>query len=86
MSVAHGQLNSADAERDAPAALAEIEQDRRELWRMLYLSMVYHALSRKADSDKALDAVIAKYEKDAAYNIAYVYAFRANLTRHSSAQ
>ena len=38
--------------------------------------MAYHALGRKADSDKALNALIAKYEKDAAYNIAYVYAFR----------
>jgi TPR repeat protein len=38
--------------------------------------MAYHALGRKADSDAALTALIAKYEKDAPYNIAYVYAFR----------
>ena len=38
--------------------------------------MVYHALGRKADSDAALTALIAKYEKGASYNIAYVYAFR----------
>ena len=38
--------------------------------------MAYHALGRKADSDAALAALIAKYEKDASYNIAYVYAFR----------
>ena len=61
---------------DAPTALAEIEQEQSELWRMVYLPMAYHALGRKADSDKALDALIAKYEKEAAYNIAHAYAFR----------
>ena len=43
---------------------------------MIGLPMAYHALGRKADSDAALAALIAKYEKDWAYNIAYVYAFR----------
>jgi hypothetical protein len=38
--------------------------------------MAYHALGRKAESDTALDTLIAKYQKDGAYNIAYVYAFR----------
>ena len=38
--------------------------------------MAYHALGRKADSDTVLAALIAKHEKDAPYNIAYVYAFR----------
>ncbi len=35
-----------------------------------------HALGRKADSDAALAALVAKYEKDSPYNIAYVYAYR----------
>ena len=43
---------------------------------MIGLPMAYHALGRKADSDAALAALIAKDEKDAPYNIAYVYAFR----------
>ena len=43
---------------------------------MIGLPMAYHALGRKADSDFALAALIAKYEKDAPYNIAFVYAFR----------
>jgi TolB-like protein/Flp pilus assembly protein TadD len=60
---------------DATAALAEIEQEKSEADRMTYLPMVYCALGRKADADAALDALIAKYEKDSAYNIAYVYAF-----------
>jgi TolB-like protein/Flp pilus assembly protein TadD len=61
---------------DAAGALAEIEQETTELWRMVGLPMAYHALGRKADSDTALAALIAKYEKDSSYNIAYVYAFR----------
>jgi hypothetical protein len=60
---------------DAPAALAEIEQEKSEVWRMLGLPMAYCILGRKADADAALNALIAKYEKDASYNIAYVYAF-----------
>ena len=61
---------------DAQGALAEIEQETSETCKMIGLPMAYHALGRKADSDAALAALIAKYEKDASYNIAYVYAFR----------
>ena len=61
---------------DAKGALAEIEQETSEIYKMIGLPMAYHALGRKADSDAALAALIAKYEKDAPYNIASVYAFR----------
>ena len=44
-------------------------------WRMIGLPMAYHALGRKAESDAALAALIAKSEK-APYGIAYVCAFR----------
>ncbi len=57
------------------AALAEIEQEKNEIWRMIALPMAYCALGREADADAARDALIAKYEKDWSYNIAYVYAF-----------
>jgi TolB-like protein len=60
---------------DATVALAEIEQEKTEAWRMIGLPMAYCALGRKSDADAALDALIAKYEKDSAENIAYVYAF-----------
>ena len=61
---------------DASAALAEIEQETSEFWRMIGLPMAYHSLGRRAESDAALAALIAKYEKDSSYNIACVYAFR----------
>jgi tetratricopeptide (TPR) repeat protein len=62
---------------DAPGALAEIEQETNENWKMISLPMAYHALGRKADSDAALAALIAKWEKQSPENIAYVYAYRA---------
>ena len=43
---------------------------------MIGLPMAYHALGGKAESDAALAALIAKYEKETSYNIAYVYAYR----------
>ncbi len=61
---------------DAQGALSEIEQETSEVFKMIGLPMAYHALGRKADSDAALTTLIAKYEKDAPYNIASVYAFR----------
>ena len=74
---AHAQLGNASLLKgDAQGALAEIEQETSEIDKMIGLPMAYHALGRKADSDAALAALIAKYEKDSPYSIAYVYAFR----------
>jgi TolB-like protein/lipoprotein NlpI len=61
---------------DVAGALVEIEREPNEAYRMIGLPMIDHALGRKADSDTALAALIAKYGKDAACNIAWVYAFR----------
>ncbi|HEV8463696.1 MAG TPA: tetratricopeptide repeat protein [Pseudolabrys sp.] len=74
---AHAQLgNALLLKGDAQGALAEIEQETSEIYKMIGLPLAYHALGRKADSDAALAALIAKYEKDAPYNIAYIYAYR----------
>jgi hypothetical protein len=59
---------------DAAGALAEIEQETSEVWRMIGLPMAYCALGRKADADAAFASLIAKYEKAAPFNIAYDYA------------
>ena len=73
---AHAQLAMVLLQKgDAPAALAEIEQEKNETWKMIALPMAYCALGRTADADAARDALIAKYEKDWSYNIAYVFAF-----------
>jgi TolB-like protein/Flp pilus assembly protein TadD len=74
---AHAQLGTALLLKgDAQGALAEIQQETSEAWKMIGLALAYHALGRKADSDAALAALIAKYEKDWSSNIASVYAFR----------
>ena len=61
---------------DAAGALAGIEKETGDAFRMIGLPMAYHAAGRNAESDAALDTLIANLEKDAPYNIAYVYAFR----------
>jgi serine/threonine protein kinase/tetratricopeptide (TPR) repeat protein len=63
---------------DAAGALTELKQEKSEVWQMIGLPMAYYALGRKADSDAALAALMEKYAKDGAYNIAYVYAFRSD--------
>jgi adenylate cyclase len=74
---AHYQLGAALLLKgDAQGALAEIEQETIEILKRIDLPLAYHALGRKADSDAALAELIAKDEKGASYNIAYVYAFR----------
>ena len=61
---------------DPAGALAEIEQETNENWKMIGLPMAYHAVGRRVDSDAALAALIAKWEKDSPFNIGYVYAYR----------
>ncbi len=61
---------------ETPAALAEIEQEPASTgWREIGLPMVYCALGRKADADKAFTALIGKYTKQSSFNIAYDYAY-----------
>jgi Flp pilus assembly protein TadD len=73
---AHMQLGIAlMLKGDATAALAEIEQEKSEVWQMIGLPMLFCALGRKAEADAALNALIAKAEKDGPYNIAHDYAF-----------
>ena len=61
---------------DPSGALAEVQRETTEPFKMMGLPMAYHALGRKADSDAALAALIAKYGKDAPYDVAYIYAYR----------
>ena len=80
--VAHYQVGVAMLlKNDAHGALAELEQESDEIFRMIGRPMAYHALGRKAESDAALAELIAKYEKNATYNIAGVHAFRSEADR-----
>ncbi len=63
------------------AALAAMKQESFEAYRLIGLSMAYHAPGQAAESDAAMAELIEKYEQDAAYNIAYVLAFRGEADR-----
>ena len=63
------------------AALAAIQKDPSEFWRRIGLPMAWHALGKQAESNAALAELIQNNEKTAAYNIAYVLAFRGEADR-----
>ncbi len=64
-----------------PAGALAAMQEEPEGWRVIGLPMVLHALGRKAESDAALTELIRTQEKDSAFNIAYVLAFRGEADR-----
>jgi len=61
---------------DVEAALAEIEADSDEGYRLIGQVMAYHALGDTVASDAALEELIHSFETDAPYNIAYTLAYR----------
>ncbi|MEE8308634.1 MAG: winged helix-turn-helix domain-containing protein [Gammaproteobacteria bacterium] len=63
------------------SALAAMQKEADEGWRLIGLVMAHHALGQAGASDVALAKLIEKYEQDAAYNIAYVLAFRDEADR-----
>jgi serine/threonine-protein kinase len=62
-------------QHQAQAALAEIEQERDERWRLSNLPLVYAALGRRDDADHALADLIERYSSFP-YRIAMVYGSR----------
>lgn len=60
----------------AQLALAEMKLESFEPFRLFGLALAHHSLGEKAQSDAALAETVAKYSKDAAYNIAYIHAWR----------
>jgi len=63
------------------SALVAMQKEAFEAWRLIGLAMAHHALGQVAASDAALATLIEKYEKEWAYNIAYVLAFRGEADR-----
>jgi len=62
-------------------ALAEMEREPEPELRLQGQALAYHALGRKKESDVALAELIAKYQAEAAFQIAEVYAFRGEADR-----
>ena len=66
---------------DAEGALAEMRQEPVESYRLTGLSMAYHALGHKTESDAALNELIRKYGRTTPYGVAYALAFRGEIDR-----
>jgi TolB-like protein len=61
------------------AALAEVQQEPEEHWRLVGLALAHYALGNKAESDTALDALIRQHERTMSVQIADVLAFRGEV-------
>ncbi len=61
---------------DRAAALAEMQQEPVEAWRLDDLAVVYHALGRNAGSDSVLTELTRKGGAYSAIRIASIYAYR----------
>jgi len=64
-----------------PQAALEAMQQEESNWRLYGLPMAYHALGRLDESDAALAETIEGHEQHAAYNIAYILAYRGEADR-----
>ena len=75
-------INTALVLKSEPEVALEVIQKETSGTRRLYgLVVAYHALGQTAASDAMLAELIEKYEKDSAYNIAYLLAFRGEADR-----
>jgi TolB-like protein/Tfp pilus assembly protein PilF/predicted Ser/Thr protein kinase len=63
------------------AALAEMQQEKGDLWRLYGLSLLYYALGRHKEADATLSEFVRKYQQTAAFQIAEVYADRGEVDR-----
>jgi TolB-like protein len=71
------QISVALLLKDEPqAALAAIKDEPENLWQLVGLAMAHHALGDTLAADATLQAIIEDYADVAAFNIAYVMAFR----------
>jgi len=63
------------------AALAAIQEESSEVWRMIGLTMIYQALGNMDAADGALNELIENHGQDWAYHIAMLMAHRSEADR-----
>jgi Flp pilus assembly protein TadD, contains TPR repeats len=66
---------------DNKAALAVMQEEQQEGYRLTGLALAYHALGQGSASDAALAELIKKHEKSWSSSIAWVFAFRGEADR-----
>ena len=64
--------------RDGAGALAEFQQEPSDVWKAIGLPMALPAVGREGEAKAALETLTAKYQDGSSYNIAEVYALRAD--------
>ena len=57
-------------------ALAEIQKDPEETWRLQGQALAYHAAGKKKEADAALAEYIEKYQNEWAFQTAEIYGYR----------
>jgi tetratricopeptide (TPR) repeat protein len=67
------------ARNDGPAALAEMQQEQSNYWRLAGLALAYHALGQRAESDAALAELNKLDPVGIAYQLAEVHAYRGEI-------
>jgi TolB-like protein/lipoprotein NlpI len=67
------------AQGDAKAALAAMEQESADVYRLTGTAVVQHVLGDDGASDAALKELIEKWAAQAAYQVAEIYAFRGQI-------
>jgi TolB-like protein/Flp pilus assembly protein TadD len=79
---AHYRIGEALLLRGEPkAALEEMQRESMEGFRLIGEALAHHDLGQGSLADAALARLIEKYRQHAAYNIAYVYAYRGDADR-----
>lgn len=61
---------------DATAAVAAFERESLDVLKLIGLAMGQHAAGNTVAAEEVLNDLITNWEKEAAYNISYVFAFR----------
>jgi eukaryotic-like serine/threonine-protein kinase len=78
--IAHARLGLVYlAQSKKETALAEMHKEPDELWRLWGLAMVLHAAGNSNEADRALGVIVQKYQKEMAYQIAQIYAYRGKI-------
>ena len=73
---AHYAIGTALLLKNDPSAALEAFQAENSAWRIIGLPMAYHALGQVEEAEAAFTALVDQLAEVAAYNIAYVLAYR----------
>jgi tetratricopeptide (TPR) repeat protein len=62
-------------------AFTDIQKEPEPFWQKQVLAIYYHATGKKNEADKVLNEYIQEFQKDAAFQIAEVFAYRGEIDK-----